>query len=620
MQYIYSSIKVNGEIFQNYLDKDGSELQSIDNLSRVNIFIGSNNSGKSRFLRELMKIKDYFFNSDLIETKKFLNYVNEISNGIYEIKETYGKNIVSFTIDGYGSFNEGDFVKLDFDYYNFSANFTALKRILSALQGRFYLIRASSYRGSSDTRQLAQKFNAYFDTNEDKINFILSFEIEKIEFNKFYIPILRSLNDFHVAIHGVGKEEERKDFYKQRIENIYNIRNDEKIQIFTGQELYFNVRKMLLGNHGDRKKIADYEKFLSIELFESREVSLIPKVDSDVLHIKIGNDEKAIYDLGDGIQNLIILTFNLFMIDNGLFFIEEPEINLHPGMQRKFIETILNKNGQLSKRNHQYFITTHSNHFLDLTLDYGDISIYKFSSDISSGNKLLKIVEQVSSGDERVLKELGVKNSSVFLTNATIWIEGITDRLYLKKFLELYQNHFENKQKIFEDIDYSFVEYGGNNITHWSFLESVQSTICVDRLCGKSILITDKDDRNKIARQKELKDKLGKRYIRLACREIENILSLDTIEKIIRKYPADKDFVMPKFKEKYPHKDKKIGTFIKGKLKPNNNYESRSGSLASDKKLDFCNKAIGDMKYEDMTITARNLAKKTYDFAISQKK
>src|ERR1700745_3947929 len=43
-----------------------------------------------------------------------------------------------------------------------------------------------------------------------------------------------------------------------------------------------------------------------------------------------------------------------------------------------------------------------------------------------------------------------------------------------------------------QDLHYSFVEYGGSNITHWSFFTDDAPTV-VERLCGKLLLIADKD-------------------------------------------------------------------------------------------------------------------------------
>lgn len=622
MKYTYSSIKLEGAGFESYTDAPTKErINSIDGLSRVNIFVGSNNSGKSRFLRELLKTEEFSFHSNNPDTKKFLSYVKDISGCLFDIKNSeYSKGILDFTIDKNGSFDNNSFRVIELDYYNLNENFNDLKRLLIAIKNSVDITHVSksqgNYRLEMFTRDL--RFFLQEEINAKKIDFILNFVVGKTLFKRFYIPILRSLNNFDVAIDGsVAKDRSSiRDFFRNRTQQVYGIA--DSINIFTGQSLYFDVRDMLLGDHEQRQRIADYEKFLSGELFGGQSISLIPKVGSDVLSIKIGKEEKEIYNLGDGIQSLIILTFQLFMVDEGLFFIEEPEINLHPGMQRKFLEVILNNKGSLAKKNHQYFFTTHSNHFLDLTLDYNNISIYKFSSNNSSDD-IVKFVEQVSSGDERVLKELGVKNSSVFLANATIWVEGITDRLYIKKFLELYQEHHKKKEIIFEDVDYSFVEYGGNNITHWSFLDSLHPTICIERLCGKSILIADHDGKNKIDRHIELKRKLGRRFIKLSCREIENILSIQTIGEVIKQYPADSDFVTPKIRDRYPHKNEPIGTFIKNRLKPKNDYKGQSGSLKSSKKLDFCIKATESLRYEEMTTLARALSKTIYDFIINQK-
>src|SRR5690606_38667289 len=140
-------------------------------------------------------------------------------------------------------------------------------------------------------------------------------------------------------------------------------------------------------------------------------------------------------------------------------------------------------------------ITTHSNHLLDLTLDIQHVSVYTFKRNGDLDGVPQFVFENVDNDSSEVLRLLGVRNSSVFLTNCTIWVEGITDRIYLRRYLELYISRLN--RKIFkEDIHYSFVEYGGSNITHWSFLsESDESipNIIVDRLCGKLFLITDRD-------------------------------------------------------------------------------------------------------------------------------
>jgi AAA15 family ATPase/GTPase len=102
------------------------------------------------------------------------------------------------------------------------------------------------------------------------------------------------------------------------------------------------VKDLLLGNLQEREIVYEFQKFLGIEFFNNQEIALIPSKNSDVLKVKIGNEkEQEIYNLGDGIQSIIILTFPLFLNKNKymLVFLEEPELFLHPGLQRKLLET-----------------------------------------------------------------------------------------------------------------------------------------------------------------------------------------------------------------------------------------------------------------------------------------
>lgn len=137
--------------------------------------------------------------------------------------------------------------------------------------------------------------------------------------------------------------------------------------------LGFNVLKInLVFNFTDLSTTFN----LSKTFFDEKEVALIPKVKDDVLTIKIGDEkERPIYNLGDGIQSIILITLPLFLYldiskvrnTNVLVFIEEPEIGLHPSLQRTLIETLLDKRFE----NFQFFFTTHSNHFLDMQLKIG---------------------------------------------------------------------------------------------------------------------------------------------------------------------------------------------------------------------------------------------------------
>jgi hypothetical protein len=282
---------------------------------------------------------------------------------------------------------------------------------------------------------------------------------------------------------------------------------------------------------------------------------------------------------------------------------------LHLGYQRILMETFQRE----EFKHFQYFITTHSNHFLDITLDSNNISVYTVEQSGSKNKKPTFTITNVENADTNVLALIGVQNSSVFLSNCTIWVEGITDRIYLRKYLEIIQKDKVVQYK--EDTHFSFVEYGGNNITHWSFLDSDDpnhKNILVDRLCGKLFLITDNDSTGfkmneqlpanatkKMKRLKQLQDKLGERFYCLAVREIENLLTPNVLKKVILDYEGrngESDSINFS-KLKYDnYKYKKIGNYIDSNVKYSNKqdltrkYSSDSGTVND--KVNFAKKAV----------------------------
>jgi len=397
-------------------------------------------------------------------------------------------------------------------------------------------------------------------------------------------------------------DEKHTDLYAAQTKKDY-FPSGSPPEVFTGLSLYQRLIDMLLGDNSQRKAISDYQQFISKIFFENRPITLIPSPKEKTVVVKIGNEkEQPIFHLGDGIQSAIIMSFLPYTTkEPTFFFIEEPEIYLHPGLQRK----ILNFFAKIAeKHKHMFFLTTHSNHFLDLTIDVKDVSIFTFRKQLSQKEETDEqtptfIVEAVESGNSSSLELLGVRNSSVFLVNATIWVEGITDRWYLREMLNSYMKHLAEKDpsvlKLEEDTHYSFVEYGGSNITHWSFLDEEDHPVEVERLCAKAMVIIDKDGDNKLARKEKLKEILHERLIVLPAREMENLLPYKVIKEVILEYEKNPALQLP-HKEYNAYQDKYLGTFIesqifKGKTSSRRGgYKEKSGTIKS--KLDFCKKAL----------------------------
>ncbi|MGG1846182.1 AAA family ATPase [Bacillus wiedmannii] len=609
MNYLIKEISLNNEKYAGYVfEKD---TKKISNLSKINIFVGTNNSGKSRMLRNLFIENPTMFTPSGVDLEKVNTVINEFKQRV--TSSIVRNNIVDYDdiISDLNNLHNITYVVEGEEYL--SELHKQVQKLLHINGSKNVSTSGVSY-GSTDYEGINNNLRG---VAEDIIKEVDQEMPQKYSFHKVYIPTLRGLRTL----------EGNDNPYLQRTKVDY-FGGQEQVDVFTGLDLYQEVKNLLLGSLEDREKITEFQEFLGRVFFDGQQVTLVPSIKSDVLYVKIGEErEQAIHNLGDGIQSIIILTFPLFKYrdKNLLMFIEEPELYLHPGLQRKLLETMMCEGD-----NHfQYFITTHSNHFLDLTLDIEQISIYSFHKELDDSEQKEKdakfMVENVSNEDNNVLEMLGVRNSSVFLSNCTIWVEGITDRYYLRHFLKLYIDSVDKEFEVKEDFHFSFVEYSGNNITHWSFLddegvdgEPTYSSMNVDRLCSRLLLITDKDSEKKLSRQQKLAEKLRDRYYCLNCKEIENVLAKHVLLKVIADYEKvsveelefTSDFTERGYRNQY------LGKFIDEKLvnkRRRGSYGSTSGTV-SDKVL-FCKKAISHINsIDDLSEEAKALCEKIYQF------
>lgn len=624
MKFKIESINLKENFFKDYKNANGELF--LDKMAKINVFVGANNSSKSRFTRTL-------FSNDELKYNYTGSKISEIDNIFYELQ----KEIESY-------FDQRSILKHHNSNVIQILNYKPIKyykkEIKSLLEfgilietlaksdnyGRVDFKTSSytqnDYQAAEDLKVIGEKYSKLFKD-------LIPVEPEKPEFTQIYIPTLRGLR----TIHNLNGKYTHENLYLKRTINDY-FGNIEGItdKIYTGLGLYEDIKKLLLGTREERNRIRNFEEFLSKSFFNNQTVNIIPNQSDNVVHVLIGDnpeDEKPIYELGDGIQAIIILTYPLFFNQGKelKIFIEEPEHYLHPGFQRIFMETLVKP----EFNSFQYFITTHSNHFLDITLDLEHISIYTFKRDLENRNF---IIENVENEDSNILELLGARNASVFLSNCTIWVEGITDRIYIRKFLEVYQNSLTKGQRIFrEDTHYSFVEYGGGNITHWSFLKASDSNVSnieVKRLCGKLFLVSDKDGAGlkkdgtpnrskakKYERHLELEEALGERYYCLKSKEIENTLSPHVLKAIVENYEAkNPNIANLKFnKFAYEHyKDAGIGAFIQNNVEGiNHKYEADSGTITD--KVNFAKKAVQNISsFDDLTDDAKTLTIKIYDF------
>jgi hypothetical protein len=609
----------------------------LSGLNRINIFIGPNNSGKSRFMRGLFANAFHYRLWD-IDYTEYAELGKSLQTSIHEIVrefnilEAHSPEIAGIKkeIDqiegriGKGQLPDGlGAVK---DLGTFISKLKTFKVTTTSMEP------GAREKGTSEElgariRQMAGSFSNRIDPKLPQYSLP--------DFYKVYVPMLRGLRPVQVSSRAAFEFKPETDNYKARSVVDYFAKEpmDEQVfqnaikvfKIVSGLGFYNEVRDMLLGTIAQRERIRAFERFLGQTFFDNEPFSLTPRTSEDCLYVTIGESERPIYELGDGVQSIIVLLYPLFFYSDRdlLFFIEEPELSLHPGMQRLFIDTLMRE----EFANVQVFMTTHSNHFLDMTLDHRQISIFNFSQVRGKGVVRYRL-ENTQNENIRLLDALGVRNSSVFTSNCTVWVEGITDRLYINKYMEVLQqaelkDDYKNKQ-LKEDLHFSYIEYGGANIVHYSFDDDENwEKIKASRISRRILVVVDEDGKlggatKKSERLRELKEHLGEQLVVLPCREIENSISVKVLEAVVREMEGNLGVSLGASTEG-DYRDIYVGKFIENIPGVKRKYAAPGGSGTIRDKIRFCRSAISQIKSAaDLSPVGRELGAKVLAFIREQ--
>lgn len=586
------------ENLKNYSSDNDTEYDEVIEIKRLNFFIGKNNAGKSRFLRSLFSTDIKFTEINYVDPSSMLLALKDIASDIYPrnfaFQNSYGGNLkesflnlIQTTLNNLKINSRVNFKK------SWDNNLTEIRK--------FYVTNVEN------------KFPDLLEIYDQQTQ---KFHQENNFYYKFYIPILRGMRP-------VTNQENRQPYIERAQKDYFsdtakfNAKN-----IITGENLYHELKVHLLGEPEQRELIKSYEKNLSQYFFDNEAVSLIPKHDQDVVNIKIGKDKQfAISQLGDGLQQAIILTYEAFINKDKThaFFIEEPELHMHAGMVRQLMNFYLNET------NHYYFFTTHSNHLLDMADESDQVMIQKFVKQPKENSNEFEFKIYRCDRDRDLLASLGVRPSSVYLANCTIWVEGITDRLYITKYMEKYLAELEESneelykkyRRFMPNYHYTFVEYAGSNLVHWCFSDNYADQLEDKGLSAKAVasemlLIADGDIENKADRIQVLRSELKKEnYLILECKETENTLPKDSIVRVaIQRFNR----MRSKTKDSYDislinsitdenyfvHKEFGIGKLLDIKLKKPSSKTKKSlfadgiGVGTIKYKLDFCREIIKD--------------------------
>lgn len=569
-------------------------------LSKINLLVGPNNSGKSRLMRAV--IHSLTDNEYVPWSKDVNGYWSALARCLELLEEAQSTNPHEAIPKMKGALlasplrtlTEGRSEAFD-KFANFIPQVSHLKDLKSQLEQLEPVLRKANHSAPKKHENL------------------------KI----VYVPALRGFK---------SPPKEPRFFSKQAEDTYFKGIGTNQLAVECGGDTYIRLQSNLLGKKEQRKLVAEFERFLADQFFEGQSVTLVPNLATESIFVSLGREkEQPISSVGDGLQHLIAILFPLFVDKRPTFqVIEEPELFLHPGFQTRLLDCYMRP-----ELDHVQLLTaTHSNHLLNLTLDRSSLSVFRVKKEVlgKDEDQLPSFGVKYLSGDvKELLVDLGAERASLLLSNCVIFVEGPTDRRYFQRFIEQYARSIDHKTPLV-DLHYSFLEYGGSNLSSYNFLDDTEKVDPL-RLIGQDfIVIIDQDAGvKKQERREKLERSLGPKLKLFDAIEVENLLHPKVLRAVVEDYEGGpvSQFSSVKW-EDYRYErlgsyiEKLLGDDVKRFSKSRNPYadvpRGSQGSLPPEgytlkSKMAFCEKALVHIRsHEDMTEESLRLAKELFNF------
>lgn len=249
--------------------------------------------------------------------------------------------------------------------------------------------------------------------------------------------------------------------------------------------------------------------------------------------------DKPLERRGSGIRRLLMVAFFQYLAEkrdiiasNFIFGIEEPENNLHPGLQRELTHSFR----QLADIGYQIIITSHSPVFAgaspteDLTL-------------IVRKKGIAKSIQHKELDTGKIAEELGVEPSDQITGyKACVFVEGFNDIIFWKTVASKLKEggHIISD---FEEKGIGFIPVGGSNLKYWIDLRAMNR---LNRRFG-AVIDSDRKSQTDNIPQRKLNwktqcEREGGVFCILRKRELENYLHPNAIERSGRTLQSYDDF------------------------------------------------------------------------------
>lgn len=491
----------------------GDSYIGFDKLENLNILVGQNNIGKSTLLQSIEMLISGNENSREISTDTKLEFgfcptTNEIKNAFDE-----------YTSGGQIGINHFTFGQKYINNY-MSFEFQPIKTIGTAQ------ITLSNIPGIS-LNQLT--FNKKVDNFEHLAenylnNYIRRLKLIKLSADRNLVPEVQNSNRI-VSEDGTGATNLLRQYL-----NVANLPNE------VVENDILNALNQIMKPENYFERIMCQEIETTDDSNSKWEILLVNE-----------NGKISISNSGSGLRTILLVLIKLFLetreysryssepiLNSTVFIFEELENNLHPEIQRNLFEFLYQ---WVQKYNSQIFLTTHSTVPINMFSGRDNVTLthIKKEDDRIMTNSALSFIE-----NKDILMNLGVRASDILQSNAVIWVEGPSDRIYINKWIELYSNG-----NLKENIHYQILFYGGRLLSHLTGkLDNSNELIQLFKANVHSIIVIDSDKTNPNKKINKTKQRIRKEFNKNQAivwitqgKEIENYLSRNIFKKI---YNVDK--------------------------------------------------------------------------------
>lgn len=456
-------MKITSIVFKNPFFKSGYTNDiKIKNLNDINIFIGKNNSGKTTILDTLHNLLD--------RTNQNNKSISELSIKVdySELKELLKKSIKNCKYPKNRAETKVWITTLDDDRIEFINDFYEKLENKDLILFLNEILIELKYKRDLDKKTIKLTFN-FPNIEDSEIIISLKETLKKLQFylndlvenafdyvisyyKKIYICALRRLEPSknHISEDLTSIHTTVKSLFESRISSAILSDSSYKFELFEIPNfsliLDFIKKNELKGELKDILQPVFLDKFFRNlkGFFPDFEISIEFSRSPPQSRQRITEYGKKIggwHKLGHGHQQLISLLFLLMLPNNYIYFIDEPDIGLHAGLQAKLIyyikEKIL-KNSEFSK---QFFFATHSTCFINFKSRCSHYICKKDRTNFS--------VELIDKEDLDIIRdELGYTPSSLLQATGVIWVEGPSDVFYIKMLFKCFNIDLDNEEMI----------------------------------------------------------------------------------------------------------------------------------------------------------------------------